>query len=298
MKNKIKPRPANSIGGSNAPGVCGVSPYTTVYEEYQQFTGEAEPKESTPIMTMGNVLEPMILEWAEGELGYGIVDRQLQIRDPETDYRHATLDGRVDDKWHIQAKSTRSRSWGEPPDDIPIEVVVQCQHEMSCSPTAEVTFIPVLFVGPGIFKMYKLERDEELIATIREREAAFWTMVQTRTPPPPTTYQEISAAFPRSTGGIIEADEATMQAHLDLLEVRRQKKELDGREDQLKLQLCEYLGENEVLSCDGNTLATWRTSKPISRTDWKGAAREAHIDQALIDAHTTTKPGTRRLLIK
>ena len=69
---------------------------------------------------VGNLLEPVLLDWAEEQLNQSIMKNVLRIHD--NGIMAANLDGMLNLEQHIEAKTTGiTEGWGDPdvPNDVP-----------------------------------------------------------------------------------------------------------------------------------------------------------------------------------
>ena len=73
---------------------------------------------------------------------------------------------------------------------------------------------------------------------------------------------------------------------------------LEAQADAASLAVKSAMGDAEILTWQGQTLATWKSAKPGRKTDWKAIAAGASIPQALIDQFTTETASSRRFFLK
>ena len=131
-------------------------------------------------------LEKPILDEAEERLGSPIVDRQLWLT---RDFNGATLDGRVDSRTIVEAKtsgllgpSTMSE-WGEDEsDDVPDSYLLQVQAQLLVS-GAELAYLAALIGGRG-FAMFKITPNVDLQAAIAAKASEFIATLAGDVPPP------------------------------------------------------------------------------------------------------------------
>jgi hypothetical protein len=144
-------------------------------------TGRVEDADENDAMMAGTLLEPAVLDWAERQL-YRKIHRD-QFLHGRTGCRCANLDGIILDTGPgeiVEAKTTgivgpRDPKYGEPgTDDLPERVLVQVHHQFSVvGPECCIAWVPVLIGGEG-FRMYRVERDEEIVAKVVDAAESFW----------------------------------------------------------------------------------------------------------------------------
>ena len=90
-----------------------------------------------------------------------------------------------------------------------------------------------------------------------------------------------------------------MKSALKLLSPLLNAKDLDAQIELLATKVKARMGEAAaLLGPNGKPIATWKTNKAGSKTDWQAVATEAGADAALIAHHTKTTQGARPFLLK
>lgn len=172
------------IGSSDAPAILGVCPYRTPLDVWLEKTDRASPRSPTIPMRVGLAVESLLLDWVcEQDPGL-LLERGKRATDREWPVRRATLDG-CSDGLVVEAKSVAHArdDLGEPgTDDVPASWLVQVQHQLMTLDYG-LAYIPVLIGKERIVK-YVVERHLPLCARIDEAERAFWSLVESDTPPP------------------------------------------------------------------------------------------------------------------
>lgn len=283
---------AKGLGGSDAPAVCGVSPWKSPYQVWLEKRGEAEPQEDNEPMFWGRTLEPVIRQRYADVTGRTVVVPNEILRHPKYDWMIANIDGEVPGERILEIKTARSADgWGEPGSaEIPETYIIQVQHYMivRAYPVADVAAL----IGGNDFRIYEVPADPELQQLILDREAAFWDMVLKGTPPDPTTYADVKQRFGRTSKALkIQATDMVIAAIQRLKEI----KALSEEEEKLKTLIMAYMEENDTLVDNGNVLATWKLGKPAKRFDAK-ALQDAHPD--IYKEFLKEGEPSRRLLIK
>ncbi len=268
------------VGGPGAATILGVNAYQTPLALWLQLTNRSEPTEVNDAMRSGMRLENAVLAYAAEALETEVLPGPF-LRDPLLPLG-GHLDGLTNGGDVVEAKTARVRSqWGEPgTDEIPPQYIAQAMHYLGLMPAAKVCWVPVLFSGLE-FEMYRVQRDDALIASMRDICAAWWNdYVIKDVPPPPTTGADAALLFPKDTGRIVVADDPTAEAVAELRALRQRVKEYEAREDELLSRVKLAMGDAATLMVDGTTAATWRTTKPTMRFDvsaFKAADPEFYI---------------------
>lgn len=174
------------LGASDMAAVCGLDPYKSAADVYAEKCFDLEDASSEAI-DIGNDFEAPLLYWAARKLGVEIRRNQRRVH-PTDKLIAASLDAVVvGEPWAIEAKTTSSPAeYGEEgTDQVPEKVIVQCQAQCYVAGLA-VVYVPVLMARYDRLHraLYRVERNEDLIAAIVDRGRAFWRdHVEARTPP-------------------------------------------------------------------------------------------------------------------
>jgi len=275
----------NYIGGSDAAAVCGLDPYRTPVHVWLEKTHQVEPRDAGEAASWGKKLEPLLAEAVE-EHGYAVMpapDEPFVHREYEWMVGH--VDGFVLEADANPRRSVRgvlelktaslrfSSQWDD--GQVPVPYQAQVQHYLAVT---ERPFAVVgCLIGGQSFVVRRIERDEEAIALITEREAHFWNLVQTNTPPPPdgspASTDLLKRLYPQAAGGIVTLD------HLggDLLEryqeARKHAKRWAEEEQAIENQVKAELKDADVGTLAGSPAFTWK-SHLTHRLDQKALREE------------------------
>lgn len=237
------------IGSSDAPAICGVDPDTTAFDVWASKVYDLEelPAKAGPI-ARGNRYEGPLLDWLEGELGVEI-ERNVSVVHPDG-IRAANLDGRVKvQRIGAEAKFTSlSHLFGpQGSDEVPEKVLIQTHHQMHVD-HLELVYVPVLLARFGRIgeELFRVERNEDLIKAMLEREQEFWERyVLPKVPPPledPPSL-EVLKRIKRVPGLVATLDPETVQAWEAARDARL---EAEKSEMAAKARLLAALGEAEA----------------------------------------------------
>ena len=257
------PGPRYYIGGGNIAGILGVSKYRTPLREYQVIVGDEEAlsKEKESFFRRRKAFEPVACEIFRESTGLDLVRVNHRYTDPGHDFMRAELDAEASDGGGVEIKTVHpyaAADWGnEDEGDCPIYVTAQVQHGLM------VTGKPFTWVfgmvGFDDHRVYRIERDEEIIADMRAKEIAFWhDHVLPRVPPAPITVDDVKLLFSRDTGESIEAPAQIATRLNNLRDIKEQAKGLEAREKAEKEAIQLFMSGASSVSIGGKIVATWK----------------------------------------
>lgn len=263
------------IGGSDVAAILGLSKWRTPLDVYLDKIGEGEDQPDSPAMEWGRRLEPVIREKYAEATGLAVEKPDMMLISGEHHYMVADLDGICSDGRLLEIKTARSGAdWGEPgTDEIPEYYMTQVQHYMAVAGSARCDV--AVLIGATDFRIYAVERDQELIDMLIKAEGDFWhDHVEPRMPPAPTTAADVRALYADDDGELAEAtnDEAVLIGELKT--ARARLKELEGEVKALESKLIVAIGARAGLTIAGEKAATYKTqtSRRFSATAFKAAA--------------------------
>ncbi len=307
------------IGGSDVGKLLNISPHGSDYSLYLEKIG-AVVDEPTPekrrIFARGKRWEPVVVDMLVDELqdrGHDVlvVGRNLRFHDPEYPFLQAEIDVRLQLDGEIvngEIKTVHpfaAKEWGEPgSDEIPLHYAAQCMHGLMV--TSRRLCIPAALIGVDDLRIHQIERDDETIAAMRTRELEFWRRVQERDPPDPSTSEDIKWLYGKDAGEVMDADDELLALCIDLQSAKAIEKQAAKSIESLETRLKLAMGNAAILQHGGRKVATWKTNKESTRTDWKQAfeilqqATQASAEEIVssIRKATTTVAGNRPLLLK
>lgn len=174
------------IGGSDAGAICGLNPYRTAIQVYQDKISDASEDIDNEAMRQGREFEDYVARRFMEATGKKVRRANAMFRSKEHPFMLADVDRMiVSENAGLECKTASpymADKWKD--GKIPLSYEIQCHHYMAvCG--ADAWYIAVLIYGRE-FKYYKIERDEELIADLIRVEQDFWeNNVQKRIMPSP-----------------------------------------------------------------------------------------------------------------
>lgn len=297
------------LGASDAGPACGLSKFKSPVELYLEKRGEMPPAytdeerfDEALQLEMGRVLEPVAIRRLEKKTGLKVSNQQLRCVDPFWSQRWATLDGDASDGGIVEAKSVGiadPREWGDEytVNAVPIVYLAQIHHAFGCvNDAVRHCWVPVIVLNRQ-FRVYRVERDDDFVARIREQEQEFWSHVMSGTPPKPQSDRDLKLLYPEHKSGKREKATALDEAKWHALGVARaEMAKYEASRKGLELALKTRMGDaEELVNAKGETLLTWKKA----RDGWKFDTDSFGADEPkLFHEYMKPNPGSRRLLYK
>lgn len=305
-KNQLAER-EGKIFSTDAAAAIGVSKYRTPYQLWAEKIGLApRDEEEKPWQVIGSAVEPAIATLYTRQTGRPVCLFKETLTHELHPWMGSHFDYLADDRLvEIKFFDPRRRAeFGEPGSaDIPNDVLVQAIHEMVVSDMQRCD-VAVLF-GNQAFEVFSVSLEQRDADELIEREYQFMRYIIDREPPPPMSDEDIKAMFPRSVEETITATEEIMQAVRESRMIGERMDGLAAAYEATNLAIKGFMGSNaKLVAPDGSVLATWRSAKDSECVDWEQVADcvRGYIADPVwakyLAAATTTKPGSRRFIIK
>ncbi|MCW2101904.1 UNVERIFIED_ORG: putative phage-type endonuclease [Pseudomonas psychrophila] len=296
------------IGSSDAGAAVGLNPYKSQLELWLEKTGrdatlpKIDPHDEESPAYWGNVLEP-IVAWHYSKRTKNKVRRinaVLQHPNPKLPWMLANIDREVigaDDVQILECKTAGINGANLWKDGVPEHVQLQVMHQLAVT-GKQAADVAVLLGGQHL-EIHRIEREEQMIASLIELERKFWTYVETDTPPPADGSASAEAAlrclYPEDNGQTVDfSSRAGLAAtYLELKAVRQSIGEKETREAQLKQILLQAMGDATRAEFSSGYIS-WKKSKDSAVLDVQRLLQEKPYLQV---RYTKTKEGSRRFLI-
>lgn len=261
------------IGGSDAAAVCGLSPYATPLQVWNDKLGRGIPQEVNPAMEWGNRLEQAIRQKYADAHGVEVLMPDTEngiLRHEKYDFLICTLDGFTADGRVLEIKNTRrAERWGDAPFvQVPPHYYLQVQHNMLVTGFAVADL--VVLIGGQEYREYEIPEDPDVQAMLLEFESEFWESVQKQTAPPPLTVSERISLLRPIAGKTVMVNEEAAAALAKLKETKAFISLLEAEKAELEDSLKLYMGDAEILlSQEKKPVATWKEAKTSPKFDAK-----------------------------
>lgn len=234
------------IGGSDVGAIMGFNQYKSAYQVFLEKTGQYHEEIDNEAVYFGNALEDFVAQEFAKRTGKKVRRLNKMLVHPEHDFMLANLDRVVVGERAVLECKTASEyvkeAWeGE---EIPASYLCQVHHYLAVT-GFEKAYIAVL-VGGNKFIWKEIERDEEFIQILIDREKDFWENYVLKDIAPPidgsdATNELIKKMYPHDDGTAImltKDDDVLLDAidsiSYEIKALEQQKKEYENK---LKLKL-------------------------------------------------------------
>ena len=238
------------IGGSDAGAICGFNPYRTAMQVYYDKTSDEIEDIDNEAMRQGRELEDYVAKRFVEETGKKVRRANAMFYDEKNPFMLADVDRMiVGENAGLECKTVSpymAEHWKD--DKVPLSYQMQCYHYMSVC-NADRWYVAALIYGRE-FKVYTLERDEEIIANLIRLEEDFWNnYVQKRILPEPDGSKladSVIAEYYKNADSVI----IPLQGFNDKLKRRQELvgllDRLETEKKQIEQELKIYLGDAEM----------------------------------------------------
>jgi putative phage-type endonuclease len=243
------------IGSSDAAAAVGLNPYMSPLELWLDKTGRAEglprpdPEDTTSPTYWGALLEPIVAAVYTKQTGNRVRRVNAVLRHPSVPFMLANLDREIVGARDVQILECKTagefgaRLWRN---GVPEYVELQVQHQLAVTGKTA-AHVAVLLCGQAL-EVFRIERDEGLIARLVELEERFWRFVETDTPPPADGSESANRAlrhlYPGHGGQVdFTGDVRLSSTFADLVAVRAEIEARQTVEAQLKQTIQQAMGD-------------------------------------------------------
>ena len=248
----------NYIGASEAGAVLGLSHWRSPMEVWAEKTSKVEHEniDDKLHIKLGNALEDFVGRLFMDETGKKVHRVNKTLYHPKYPFIACNLDRMVyGENVPLEIKTAgefMANEWRG--DDAPPEYVVQVLHQLAVT-GAPYAYIAVL-IGNRDFKHKVIERDEDMINNIVQREVEFWTkFVEPKIMPHVTKRDDkvLNKMFAEAVDEVVPLNDDARRIVESLQAYQADGKVVDGNIDRLKNELKAMLGEKL-----GGTTGDWR----------------------------------------
>lgn len=293
------------IGGSDAAAAVGLNPYMSPMELWLDKTGRSEglpgpdPNDTTSPTYWGTLLEPIVAASYTRVTGNRVRKINAVLRHPSIPWMLANIDREVvgtSDVQILECKTTGehgARLWR---DGVPEYVELQVQHQLAVTGKTA-AHVAVLLCGQAL-EVFRVDRDDALIARLIELEARFWRYVESDTPPPADGSESADRAlrhlYPGNGGTADFTDDRRLSSvFTDLVAVRAEIEARQAIEARLKQTIQQAMGEATRAVFETGSVS-FKRSRDSSTVDLKRLLAD-HPEFEM--QYATTKSGARRFLV-
>jgi len=305
------------LGGSDVGAILGFSKYRTALDVWLEKTGRVVNTVDNLPVRFGTFAEEFVASEYATQTGFALVHSEQGVVHPQYPFMVGHIDRFVFDSTnqvdselfnsngscaasHLLECKTASpfnqSDWGDlGTDEVPMSYLVQCLWYLAIT-NLERCDVAVLF-GNSDFRIYEVYRDKELEDLIISKAAAFWNdYVMQDTPPPAQCESDYQKLFKREVAGkAVEADPSVCELTQKLQILNSEIKSKEVEISHIKQTIMGRMGEAEMLTYQGQILATWKSPKQSYRLDSKKLEAE-HPE--LIPQYQVPVQNSRRLVVK
>ena len=295
------------IGSSDAAAAVGLNPYKSQLQLWMEKTGRdgalpvVDPNDDQSPMYWGTLLEPIVAAHYTRRSGHRVRRVNAVLQHPEHSWMLANIDREVVGASDVQILECKTagihgaRLWR---DGVPEYVQLQVMHQLAVT-GKQAADVAVLLGGQEL-QVFRIERDDTLIAQLVALEQQFWGYVERDQQPPADGSASAELAlrclYPRDSGTTLDfsSDLEMSGVFSDLLAVREVITTQTALESQLKQRIQQRMGEATRAVFEIGEVS-WKRSKDGTSLDTTQLLKE-HPEMA--QTYAVTKPGSRRFLVQ
>ena len=295
------------IGSSDAAAAVGLHPYKSPLQLWMEKTGrdshlpKVDPNDDHSPMYWGTLLEPIVAAHYTRRTGYRVRRLHAVLQHPEHPWMLANIDREVVGSAEVQILECKtagihgSRLWSE---GVPEYVQLQVMHQLAVT-GKQAADVAVLLGGQDL-QVFRIERNEEMIAQLIDLERQFWGYVQRDQEPPADGSDSadlaLRAMYPRDSGTTLDfsGDLEMSGVFSDLLAVRSVIASQTALEAQLKQRIQQRMGDASRAVFESGEVS-WKRSKDAVALDTVQLLKD---QPQLADSYRLSKPGSRRFLVQ
>ena len=295
------------IGSSDAAAAVGLNPYKSQLQLWMEKTGRdgalpvVDPNDDQSPMYWGTLLEPIVAAHYTRRSGHRVRRVNAVLQHPEHSWMLANIDREVVGASDVQILECKTagihgaRLWR---DGVPEYVQLQVMHQLAVT-GKQAADVAVLLGGQEL-QVFRIERDDTLIAQLVALEQQFWGYVERDQQPPADGSASAELAlrclYPRDSGTTLDfsTDLEMSGVFSDLLAVREVITTQTALESQLKQRIQQRMGEATRAVFEIGEVS-WKRSKDGSSLDTTQLLKD-HPEMA--QTYAMTKPGSRRFLVQ
>ena len=247
---------------------------------------------------MGHVMQPVIGRLFQDKHKMELKDADYSLTHPKHDWFRSHFDFiSADGTVLVEAKNYNAgvrNKFDADTNRIPDPDYAQLVHECACHGIDRI-FLAVLFGGQE-FVTFEFNIGEAQKDDLIQRMAKLWAFCKTDTLPPAETIEQTKLMYPQSSEDALIANQQLELAVAQLKQYKASIKAMEDQSEALEVAIRNAMGEKgSIMSFTGETLVTWRTSKPSMRfnTDLFKQAMPDIYQQFVVE-----QPGSRKFLVK
>ena len=252
----------NYLGASEAASILGLSNWSSPLKVWAEKTSALphEDLSDKEAIELGNELEDYVARRFCQKTGKKVHRVNSTLYHKDYPFIGCNLDRQVvDEKVPLECKTAgefMAKDWKG--NEAPPQYLAQVYHQMAVT-GAPYAYLAVL-IGNRDFKWLKVDRDEDAIKTIIEREVAFWnTFVVPKIMPKVTRRDNevLAKLFKDAVDEVIPLDDEARRVIESLQAMKVDYKDLEGKIDLMGNKLKAMLGD-KLAGTTGNWRVMWK----------------------------------------
>ena len=272
-------RRTSGIGGSEIAAVMGKNKYMTAHQLWLEKTFKVPPFTGNAATLKGQILEDAVAKYYEEATGNAVERDETHYRAEDAPWLVGNIDRKIIGGGILECKTSRRNpsddetedgyQWGignqydedknliAADEQIPLNYYLQVQHYM-CLTGAEFADVAVLFLASDFqpFRVYRVNRNEEVIEKIKASAHDFMEMVLDDVEPP-MTEAEIVKKY-EETKSVDKSVEIDIGLIADLRSVKEEIKKLEEKKSEIENSIKIALGDRAVGTVYGAKAVTWK----------------------------------------
>ncbi len=295
------------IGSSDAAAAVGLHPYKSRLQLWMEKTGrdaglpQVDPNDDQSPMYWGTLLEPIVAAHYTRRTGHRVRRLNAVLQHPDHPWMLANIDREVVGAGDVQILECKTagihgaRFWN---DGVPAYVQLQVMHQLAVT-GKQAADVAVLLGGQDL-QVFRLVRDDAMIAQLIALERQFWDCVERDQAPAADGSDSadlaLRALYPRDSGSTLDlsTDLEMSGVFSDLLSVRAVIASQAALEAQLKQRIQQRMGEAMRAVFEAGEVS-WKRSKDTVALDTEQLLKD---QPELAQRYQRTKPGSRRFLVQ
>lgn len=240
----------NSIGGSDSAAACGMSPWKSQLELWCDKMGMIPDKETNESMRRGTYLEEYVAERFTEETGKKVIRSNFMYCHDDFPCLTANIDRMiVGEKAGLECKTMNdysSNDYDFESGEIPVQYYCQCQHYMMVMGWE---YMYIAFSSNFKFSWLKVDRNQEFINNMRQKELDFWYNYVAKKQRPEADGSEssmeiLTTLYPcETTGSVLEFDfDRLGERYIMLNDLEKRAK---AEKEEIKSKICDTLQDSE-----------------------------------------------------
>lgn len=252
------------LGGSDIAAILGLSPWKNAVDLWMdKIKPPVDDGRNMAAKTRGSRLEPYILDMIQQDYGLEIVERNKRYIDADLDFLAAEIDfeyydpetGQVENGEIKTVHPFKKKEWGETDtDNLPLYYLTQVHHGMGVKKARRCRVFAL--IGDDL-RPYVVDRDEELISSLRDQASNFWNRYVVPQVQPPMNFDDgrdaletLKRLYPGTDGTVIDANPMHQHWRAVIETAQQMQKHYENIVDGGKAHLLAEMGNATAIQFD------------------------------------------------